>query len=117
MSWIDRINAAIVRRLHGKATLAADERGVELNGQRLAYADIQRAVAYRHPNLVSDDLTVALDFGDGGSVVVSENDQALWTTVLAALDRHPRNQRPSTEWRLALVAGAADVQVELLRSP
>lgn len=113
MSWIDRINAAIVRRIHARTTLAADEDGVELSGQRLLYADLERAVAYRHPNLVGDDLTVVLDFGDDRIVVVSENDEA-WTKVLAALDRHPHNERPSTEWQLALVAGGEDVRIELL---
>lgn len=97
----------------GGTTLAADEDGVELSGQRLAYADLERAVAYRHPNLVGDDLTVALDFGDGRVVVVSENDEA-WTKVLAALDRHPQNQRPSTEWRLTLVAGVQEARIDLL---
>jgi hypothetical protein len=116
MSWIDRINAAIVRRIHGTKPLVADERGVELEGQRLVYADLERAVAYRHPNLVGDDLTVALDFGGGRVVVVSENDEA-WATVVAALDRHPRRQRPSQEWRLALVAGAAEDRLELLTPP
>jgi hypothetical protein len=113
MSWIDRINAAIVRRIHGKATLRADAVGVELSGRRLAYADLQHAVAYRHPNLVGDDLAVALDFGEGRIVVVCENDGA-WRTVVAALDAHPRSQRPAVEWTLALVAGAEDVRIELV---
>jgi hypothetical protein len=113
MSWIDRINAAIVRRIHGKASLVADDRGLEQAGKRLAYADLKRATAYRHPNLVADDLAVALDFGDGRVIVVSENDE-VWMAVLAALDAHARNVRPSTEWRLALVAGTADVRIELL---
>ena len=51
MSWIDRMNAAFVRRIHGRRPLLADEHGVEHEGQRLAYADLQRAVAYRHSNL------------------------------------------------------------------
>jgi hypothetical protein len=113
MSWIDRINAAIVRRIHGKATLRADDQGVEVSGQRLAYAGLEHAVAYRHPNLVGDDLAVALDFGEGQVVIVSQNDAA-WGTVLSGLDRHPRTQRPSTEWTLALVAGAEDLRIELL---
>jgi hypothetical protein len=112
MSWIDRINAAIVRRIRGEATLRADALGVELSGRRLAYADLQQAVAYRHPNPIGDDLSVALDFGDGRIVTVSENDAA-WRTVLSGLDGHPRNQLLSTEWTLVLV-GAEDVRIELL---
>jgi hypothetical protein len=113
MSWIDRINAAIVRRIHGKAALRADDQGVELSGQRLMYADLRRAVAYRHPNLIGDDLAIALDFGEGLVVVVSEND-AGWRTVVAAINAHPRSRRPSTEWRLALVGGVPEERVELL---
>jgi hypothetical protein len=113
MSWIDRINAAIVRRIQGNATLRADALGVELSGRRLAYADLQHAIAYRHPNPIGDDLSLALDFGDGRIVTVSENDAA-WRTVLSGLDGHPRNQRLSTDWTLLLVAGAEDVRIELL---
>lgn len=113
MRWIDRINAAIVRRIHGTKPLLADGRGLELEGQRLAYAELERAVAYRRPNLVGDDLTVALDFGGGRVAVVGDSDER-WSTVLAALDAHPRNTRPSPEWRLALVAGGEDLQVDLL---
>lgn len=116
MSWIDRINAALVQRIHGKATLRADDVGMELSGQRLAYSELCRAVAYRHPNPVGGDLAVALDFGGGRVVVVSEND-GVWGTILSGLDRHPRNQRPSSEWTLALVAGAEDVRIELLQGP
>ena len=47
-----------------------------------------------------------------------EKDEYLYSPVasqvLAALDRHPRNKRPSAEWRLVLVTGAADVRLELL---
>lgn len=113
MSWIDRINAAIVCSIHGTKRLFADERGLVLEGQRLAYAELERAVAYRRPNLVGDDLTVALDFGGGRLVVVGDTDEG-WSTVLAALDAHPRNTRPSTEWRLALVAGGDDLPIDLL---
>jgi hypothetical protein len=116
MNWIDRINAAIVRRIHGKVTLRADANGVEQDGQRLAWSGLERAVAYRHPSLVGDDLAVALDFGQSRIVVVSEDDEA-WGTVVAALDRHPRRQRLSQEWRLALVAGAAEDRLELLTPP
>jgi hypothetical protein len=114
MSWIDRINAAIVRRIHGKAMPVADEHGVGQDGQRLAYADLHRAVAYRHPNLVGDDLAVALDFGEGRIVVFSQNDDA-WKTVLAALDAHPLSQQPSTEWTVALIAGSPETRIELMR--
>ena len=113
MSWIGRLNDAIVRRINGKATLTADEHAVELSGQRLAYADLQHAVAYRHPSYIGDDLAVALDFGEGQLVIVSQNDAA-WGVVLSGLDRHPRRQRPSTEWTLALVAGAEDLRIELV---
>ena len=113
MSWIDRINAAIVRRIHGKVPLIADEQGLEQAGQRVAYAELQRAVAYRHRNLVGDDLALVLDFGEGRVLTIAENHEA-WTTVLAALDRDPCNKRPSAEWRLELVAGAEDVRLDLL---
>jgi hypothetical protein len=103
MSWIDRINAAIVRRIHGKATLIADDVGVELSGQRREYSGLHRAVAYGHPNPVGDALSVALDFGEGQIVVVSENDAA-WRTVVEALDAHPRNRMPYVEWSVRLVA-------------
>jgi hypothetical protein len=113
MSWIDRINAAIVWRIARKDGLLADEHGIEQSGQRYAYADLERAVAYRHPNHVGDDLAVALDFGESRIIVVTENDDA-WTTVLAVLDKHPRNRRRLTEWRLALVVAAARERLELI---
>lgn len=113
MSWIDRINAAIVRRIAGKHSLLADAHGIEQSGQRYAYADLERAVAYRHPNYVGDELAVALDFGESRIVVVTENEEA-WTTLLAALDEHPRSRLRSTEWRLALVAADAGEWLELL---
>ena len=113
MSWIDRINAAVVRRIAGKDSLLADEHGIEQSGQRYAYADLERAVAYRHPNHVGDDLAVALDFGESRIVLVTENEDA-WTTVLTALDNHPRSRLRSTEWQLALVAAAEGERLELL---
>ena len=113
MSWIDRINAAIVRRIHGTKLAVADARGVERDGQRLEYAELERAVAYHHPSLAGDRLTIALDFGGGRVAVVCESDEG-WRTLLAALDAHPRNARPSTEWRLALLAGGEDLRIGLL---
>lgn len=114
MSWFDRLSAAIVRRIHGNVTLTADQHGVERNGHRLAYADLQRAVAYHQPRYTYDELAVALDFGEGRIVVFTESDEA-WNAILAALDAHPRSFKPSIEWRLALVAAGADEQIELLR--
>jgi hypothetical protein len=90
VSWIDRINAAIVRRISGKATLLADEQGIEQAGQRLAWSGLDRAIAYRHPSLVGDDLAVALDFGESRIVVVSE-----------MMKRGKRSSRPSTHTREA----------------
>lgn len=75
--------------------------------------DLERAVAYRHPDFVGDDLTVALDFGEGRVVVVSENDAA-WHPVLSALDADPRGRQRSAEWTVALVGGAADMRIELI---
>jgi hypothetical protein len=112
-TWFDRLNAAIVRRIHGNVTLTADEHGVPLNGQRLAYADLQHAVAYHQSRYTYDELAVVLDFGEGRTAVFSESDEA-WNAVLAALDAHPRNRGPSLEWRLALVAGGQDERIELL---
>ena len=144
MSWIDRINAAIVRRIHGKVPLIADEQGLEQAGQRVAYAELQRAVAYRHRNLVgyslqgryeveavsTEDQNHATEIGPAfrdngydlalvldfgeGRVVTIAENHEAWTTVLAALDRDPCNKRPSAEWRLELVAGAEDVRLDLL---
>jgi hypothetical protein len=102
MSWFDRINAALVRRITGRMAIVADEQGLEQAGQRVAYADLQHAVAYRHPSYVGDDLAVVLDFGKA------------WKPLLAALDVHPRIQRSSPEWRVMLVAGAPEVRIELL---
>jgi hypothetical protein len=111
--WIDRINAAIVRRISGKTTQLVDEQGIEQAGQRLAWSGLERAIAYRHPSLVGDDLAVALDFGESRIVVVSENDEA-WKTVLAALDAHPRSRQRSPEWTIALVAGSPEARIELV---
>jgi hypothetical protein len=110
MSWVDRINGAILRRIAGKATLLADEQGIEQSGQRFAYAELQRAVAFREPNLIGDALSVALDFGAGRIIVVSEN-EAAWQPILASLDAHPRNRRSSSEWSLALVAGGDRIEL------
>jgi hypothetical protein len=115
MSWIDRINHAISRRTSGKAVLLAGEHGIEQAGQRYPYADLQRAVALRQPSVIGDALSVALEFGEGHVVVVSDTDAA-WKPVLASLDEHPRILRPSAEWSLALVAGAADARFGLLTS-
>ena len=111
MSWVDRINDAILRRISGKAALLADEQGIEQSGQRFAYAELQHAVAFRQPNLVGDALSVALDFGGGRIIVVSET-EAAWRSVVASLDAHPRNRKSSAEWSLALVAG--EERIELL---
>lgn len=113
MSWIDRINAAILRRVSRAPPVIADEHGVELSGRKYPYAELERAVAFRHPNLIGDDLTVALDFGGGHIIIVSENDAA-WRTVLSSLDAHPRSHRPFAEWSLALVAGPEEAHIDLL---
>lgn len=115
MSWIDRINAAIVRRISRPATVVADEGGVEQAGRRHAYANLQRAVAFRQPNLIGDALSIALDFGDRNVIVISEHDAA-WKTVLSSLDADPRSQRPAAEWCVALIAASEDARFELFQA-
>lgn len=113
MSWIDRINQAILRRIQPAETVLADETGIEQAGRRYSYSELHRAVAYRQPGVVGDALSVALDFGDGRIVVVSESDAA-WRHILIALDRDTRVRHRSAEWSLCLVGGAPDARFELL---
>jgi hypothetical protein len=108
MSWLDRIKA--IFRPPAPSPVYADEGGLERDGQRHPYAELQGAVAFRHPNYLGDTLTVALDFGDRRLLVLSEHDAA-WHLVLASLDAHPRVQRQSTRWLLTLVAGAENIDL------
>ena len=112
--WIERINRAILRRVSPTPSLVAHPEGIELgDGSRYRYADLQRVVAFRHPGLVGDALSVALDFGDEHVVVVSQTDDA-WSQVVSALDADPRSRMPSPQWSLALIAGEGESQLEIL---
>lgn len=116
MSWIDRINAAVLRRIaRGREPVTADAYGVTKDGQTLRYADLERAVAYCHPSLVGDDLVLLLDFGHGRLIPVTEHDAA-WKTVIEALDAHPRNRTRYPEWSVGLVANVK-ARFELLSPP
>jgi len=113
MSWIDRINAAVLRRIaRGRAQMSADANGVTKDGQTLTYADLERAVAYRHPSLVGDDLVLLLDFGRGRIIPVSEHDAA-WQTIVEAIDTHPRNRTRYPDWSVGLLADV-NARFELL---
>jgi hypothetical protein len=104
VSWIDRINAAVLRRIaRGRVQMSADANGVTKDGQTFPFADLERAVAYCHPGLVGDDLVILLDFGAGRLVPVTEHDSA-WRTVVEAIDAHPRNSTRYPDWSVGLVA-------------
>ena len=92
--------------------MSADANGVTKDGQRRTYADLERAVAYRHPSFVGDDVVLLLDFGQGRIIPVSEHDAA-WETIVEAIDAHPRNRTRYPEWSLGLVADVS-AQFELL---
>lgn len=116
MSWIDRINAAVLRRIaRGRKQMSADANGVTKDDQTFPYADLERAVAYCHPSLVGDDLVLLLDFGQGRIIPVTEHDAA-WKTVVEALDAHPRNRTRYPDWSVGLVADVK-ARFELLSPP
>ena len=108
MSWFERIKA--IFRPPPPSPVCADETGLHRDGQKYPYAELQGIVAFRHPNHLGDTFALALDFGDQRLVVLSEHD-AVWHTVLAALDAHPRVQCHSTRWLLTLVAGAENIDL------
>jgi hypothetical protein len=113
-SWIDRINRAVRRRLSPTFSVVAHREGIELgDGSRYRYADLERVVASRHGSLVGDALSVALDFGDGHVIVVSQADDA-WSQIPSALDADPRSRMSSSQWSLTLIAGEGESQLEIL---
>jgi hypothetical protein len=113
-SWIDRINRAVLRRLSPTFSVVADRDGVELgDGRRYRYADLERVVAFRQASLVGDALSVALDFGNGNVIVVSQADD-VWSQVLSALDADPRSRMSSSQWALTLIASEGESQLEVL---
>ncbi len=116
-SWVDRINRAILRRVSPTFSVVADRVGIEHgDGRRHRYADLERVVAFRQASLVGDALSVALDFGDGHVIVVSQGDE-VWSHVLSALDADPRSHMSSSQWSLALIASEGESQVEILGVP
>jgi hypothetical protein len=54
-----------------RAVALAHEGALEQAGRRYLCVDLQRAVAFRQPNLIGDSLSVALDFGDGDVIVMA----------------------------------------------
>jgi hypothetical protein len=113
-SWVDRINRAILRRVSPTYSVVTYREGIELgDGSRYRYADLERVVAFRQASLVGDALSVALDFGDGHVIVVSQADD-VWSHVLSALDADPRSRMSSSQWSLALIASEGESQVEIL---
>lgn len=112
--WIDRINEAILRRLSSRSRVSVNAEGVVLDGARqYSYADLERVVAFRQANWVGDVLALALDFGGGRVIVVTESDSA-WPVLLRALDAQSRITMCSSEWTLRLVAGDEQTELELL---
>lgn len=112
-SWIDRINRAVLRRLSPTFSVVADRDGINLgDGSRYRYADLERVVAFRQASVVGDALSVALDFGDGHVIVVSQADD-VWSQVVSALDADSRSRMLSSEWSLTLIASEGESQVEI----
>jgi hypothetical protein len=113
-SWVDRINRAILRRVSPTNSVVGYREGIELgDGSRRRYADLERVVAFRQASLVGDALSVALDFGDGHVIVVSQADD-VWLHVLSALDADPRSRMSSSQWSLMLIASEGESQLEIL---
>jgi len=104
MSWVDRINAGIVRRIsRGRARVSAEADGITTDEQGLSYADLERTVAFCQASVVGDDLSLVLDFGQGRLVTVTERD-AVWKEVVDALGAHPRSRTRYADWSVGLVA-------------
>jgi hypothetical protein len=113
-SWIERINRVILGRLSPAASVVAHHDGLELgDGTRYRYVDLQRVIAFRQASLVGDALSVALDFGNGRAVVVSQADD-VWPQVVSALDADPRTRMSSAQWSLILIASKGESQVEIV---
>lgn len=114
--WLERINAALVRKIRrGMAPLDAEPGGLRRHdGMKFPYSELCGAVAFLQTSYVGDALSIVLDFGAGRVVTVSEADRA-WRAVVEALDNDARTHVKSTEWMLMLV-GSADrsFRVELL---
>ena len=113
-NWIDGINRAGLRRLSPSFSVVPDHEGIELgDGSRYRYADLERVVAFRQASLVGDALSVALDFGNGHVIVVSQTDE-VWLHVLSALDADPRSRMSSSQWSLTLIASEGESQLDIL---
>jgi hypothetical protein len=106
--------SCVLRRASPTHSVVTYREGIELgDGSRHRFADLERVVAFRHASLVGDALSVALDFGDGHVIVVSQADD-VWSHVLSALDTDPRSRMSSSQWSLALIASEGESQVEIL---
>jgi len=106
MSWLDRINAAIVRRIRAREASEPEvtDEGVRLHdGSFLAFRALYRVIAFTQPALIGEFQSLGLDFGDGRVLVVNES-QSVWDQIVRVLDAHPDRVLESKDWRLRLVA-------------
>ena len=115
MSLIDRINGLIMSRLRRNRpgpALAGD--ALRLGDEVFPLAALTGVVAYEADVYAGAVIALALVFGDGRSLTVSQED-ACWTGFLAALDRLGLTERPSRDWLTAMIAGEGRATPLVLR--
>ena len=111
MSIVDRLNRSIVDRLR------AARPGVRIEGQQFVRADAggERRFAINEAKGVwlnrrdiygRDVICVTFDFGDGQSIVVTEED-TMWRDMIGILDRSG-SMLPSSAWLVQAIAQRSD---------
>ena len=97
MGWVDRVNAAVLRRLNPNPAPAM--------AAKLAtrVEDIARLVATRQPGYIGDTTILVAELASGDILGADEHD-AEWPVLLTALDRSGRTALSSMEWTLRLAA-------------
>jgi hypothetical protein len=84
------------------------------DGGTLYFSELERVVAFLQPSFIGEDLSLALDFGCGRVVQLTEADDA-WAATVTALDLNPQISTSSHVWSLELASSQDRNQtVELL---
>ena len=102
MNLVDRINAAVLRRIRSRAITASET--LETGGTELTESieRIKRLAAVLSDNFAGETMMLVASLDDGRVVRIDEDDPQ-WTAVLSALDGSGRTGMTSTEWRLHLM--------------
>lgn len=107
MGIVDRVNAAIVRRIN-PATGRDDAAALIATIKQ-----IETLVALRREQLVGDTLLLVASLHNGRVLQVDEESPG-WADLLAALDHSGRTTVSSALWRLHLAEADADTPLTLI---